>query len=147
VTLAGVHRGWFVAWVIDLVLVTAVLLAPGSLIAQSPSIFNVLGDKAQHFIAYATLAGFAIASFRTPRAAAVAAGAMVLHGMAMEFLQRAIALERAFEFGDMAADAAGVACGIVVAASLRRKHSGEKVRNEGADPESRRLHKGRSEPG
>ena len=120
VSRAGVRRGWLVAWIVDLVLVTGVLLAPGSLIAQSPPIINAVGDKVHHLIAYATLATFAMAAFPRWPAALTAAGAMALHGIAMEFMQRAIAVERAFEVADMAFDAAGVICGIVAGALLRR---------------------------
>jgi VanZ family protein len=74
-----------------------------------------LSDKPQHFLIYALLAFLPAIGFRKKTVGFAAGAAMVLLGIALEYLQL-LTHDRMFEFDDMLANAVGVAAGLLVAA-------------------------------
>jgi len=78
-----------------------------------------LPEEAQHFAAFATLAGLWRAADRRPSATQIAIALLALAG-AIEALQWAFTSRHA-EWRDLAADAAGVAAALGVAAAISRR--------------------------
>lgn len=78
------------------------------------------GDKLNHLLAFTTLG--VVASFcHAPgwRSTLVAAGGLLLYGAFIEAVQAQLPHRQA-EWADLGADALGVACGLLLAAVLRR---------------------------
>ncbi len=106
-----------IAWVIALLLVIS-----GSLLPASSSAMQVIGylqinDKLLHFLGYAVL-GALPALHETRRALAVLSATLIAVGIALEYGQL-FSPGRSFELLDMAADAAGVACGVIIGLLVR----------------------------
>lgn len=70
-------------------------------------------DKGQHILAYTVLMWWFWQAFVAPKRWAVF---LILLGVSLEFLQ-GLGQYRVFEFGDMAANALGVACGALLAST------------------------------
>jgi VanZ family protein len=115
-----VIRGVFIVWLIALLIVTALSLAPRELLDENPSIFDSISDKAQHLLAYCGLAVLALGAFRSKAVALPAAVAMLPHGIMLEFLQSAMHMRRNFEIADIVFDGIGVLCGVMAGLLLRR---------------------------
>jgi VanZ family protein len=104
-------RIWFALW---LALIAAVIT--GSLLPadELPEPVFAGVDKLQHFLGYAALSGYAVMLFERARAHAIAALAMVLLGIAIEFAQGAITGSRRADSIDAFANALGVIAGWLV---------------------------------
>ncbi len=108
------HIVLLVVWTLEVCAVTAGSLVPASTIAFA----HLPNDKLLHFGGYfvaAVLTPFAFASKR--RAALVAVGLVAL-GAGLELAQK-LAPGRSCDLRDAVANAAGVACGFVLAMVLR----------------------------
>jgi len=99
-----------------LAVIAGSLLPADSLPIRALSHFGV-GDKLQHFAAYAVLAFLPALHERWPALAAVLA-AVVGTGVLLEFAQN-YSPGRSFEIGDMVADTVGALCGLVLGLPLR----------------------------
>lgn len=86
----------------------------GSLQPDPPLIMPGNFDKVEHFAAYFVLAAWFAGLYPKSRYWRVAVGLLVL-GIGLEWLQGAMELGRAPDVLDMAANAAGVAAGLVLA--------------------------------
>jgi VanZ family protein len=106
-------------WVLLIVLVVIGSLLP----ATSPVIQHLdrldISDKVMHFSAYLMLALLPVIGFRDRRRGIAAGLSMFLLGVLLEALQHS-APGRTVELGDLIANGAGVACGILVALPLRK---------------------------
>jgi VanZ family protein len=107
------RRSALLIWLASIALVITGSLLPASaapmrLIDQ----FNV-NDKVLHFCAYLVLAFIPALTSTSPARGLAAAVSMVLLGVTLEYLQRLVP-GRSFETGDMMANSAGVACGVVL---------------------------------
>jgi hypothetical protein len=96
----------------------------GSLLPAASSVMVAIGRlhinlKVLHFCAYTSLALIALAAVRRRSAAVLAALAMILLGVALEFGQK-LAPGRSFEIRDMFINGAGVLTGIAVGILSRR---------------------------
>jgi VanZ family protein len=96
----------------------------GSLLpAKSPVIAGMgrlhISLKVLHFVGYAALGWMATMAVRRGRAVVMAALAMVLLGVALEFAQK-LSPGRSCEIGDMALNGAGVLAGIGIGGLWRR---------------------------
>jgi VanZ family protein len=96
----------------------------GSLVpARSPVIVGIsrvhISLKVLHFFAYASLAVIALVAIRRRSAAVLAALAMILLGVALEFGQK-LSPGRACEVRDMFINGAGVVTGIAIGILSRR---------------------------
>jgi VanZ family protein len=103
-------------------LAAVIAVVVGSLLPGSSYPMQALGelhvsDKILHFAAYTVLAFLPALHERRPALTAALLGAVCL-GVLLEFLQR-LSPGRNFELADMAADAGGVLCGLVLALPLR----------------------------
>lgn len=78
-----------------------------------------IGDKSQHGLAWAVLAGLGLALWPR-RIAAVAVFALSL-GVAIELLQGGLGLGREGDWTDLIADVAGIAAALVLFAGLRAR--------------------------
>lgn len=90
----------------------------GSLLSPESSVIGALSSlhisfKVLHFCAYTSLALTALISVRRRPAAVLAALAMILLGVALEFGQKLVP-GRSFEVGDMFINGAGVLTGIAI---------------------------------
>jgi VanZ family protein len=99
-----------------LMVIVGSLLPADSLPIRALSHFGV-GDKLQHFAAYAVLAFLPTLHERWP-ALAAALAAVVGTGVLLEFAQN-YSPGRSFEFGDMVADTVGALCGLALGLPLR----------------------------
>jgi VanZ family protein len=109
-------------WLRLLWVVSTLLVIVGSLLPGSSPPMRALGqlqisDKLMHLAAYLVLAFLPALHERRPAVVAAFVGAIAL-GIGLEFAQR-LTPGRAFEVADMAADGAGVLCGLVLALPLR----------------------------
>lgn len=104
----GHARAWFVLWLAGIAAVVAVCLLPSSDIPRVPEGM----DKLEHAGAFALLAAAAVQLFARRGALAVAAGGLLLLGIAIELAQGAFAPTRSMDAWDALADAAGVAIGL-----------------------------------
>lgn len=68
-------------------------------------------DKVQHFLGYAALAGYAVMLFERAREHALAAVAVLLLGIAIEFAQGALTQSRRADAVDVLANAIGALAG------------------------------------
>jgi VanZ family protein len=96
----------------------------GSLLPASSPVMRAVGrlpvsQKVLHFCAYTSLALMALVAVRRRSAAVLAALAMILLGVALEFGQKLVP-GRAFEIRDMFINGAGVLAGIAVGFLSRR---------------------------
>lgn len=107
------YRGaWFaLGWL--LVLGVAV----GSLLPSLPDVSTGVSDKLMHFAAYAALAFLFMGAVGRRHWLRIGLGLLAL-GAAIEVAQAMLSSTRSGEWLDMAANAAGVATGIVAAASF-----------------------------
>ena len=78
------------------------------------------GDKLQHIAAYGALMFWFCVLYRPFRVRALYAAGFIAMGIALEFVQRWLGY-RSFEVADMAANTAGVALGLGIAASMRMR--------------------------
>ena len=105
-------RLMFALWLIALVVISALSLAPREFLDENPGLFDSISDKAQHLVAYCGLTALAMGAFRSTPAAISIGAAMFPHGVIVEVLQSVMHLRRNFELYDIAFDAAGVICGM-----------------------------------
>ena len=105
-------RLWVAGWVALLVLV-----ATGSLMPSSglPGIAFPGADKLQHGAGYALMSAYAVMLFATRRVRWTAAAGLLAFGIAIELAQGAFTADRNPELGDVAANAAGIAAGLLLA--------------------------------
>jgi VanZ family protein len=97
-------------WIISVALVSYLSLVPK---IEFP--INVAGiDKVYHSLAYLWLATVPFLGFRRLRIAFVAASLMIPLGIALEYVQRLMAMGRYFEVGDMIANLIGVLVGVAL---------------------------------
>ncbi len=94
-------------------LTAMLLVVAGSTLPSVPDPASLPGDKWQHFLSYTVLATLAMLSFAQRGRALVAALAMVGLGACIELVQYLLPW-REFEWLDMLANTAGVACGIIL---------------------------------
>lgn len=99
-------------WILSILLVVIGSLLPAASAPMRAIGLLPVSDKVQHFCAYGSLALFS--TFAAPkRTAILIALILILMGVALEFGQRLVP-GRAFELGDMAANALGVLAGITL---------------------------------
>lgn len=72
-------------------------------------------DKIGHFLAYGTLAAWAVMIFRTKRAWALSAIGLVSLGITMEFVQGFLTTTRMMDWHDALANTMGVGLGLCLA--------------------------------
>jgi VanZ family protein len=106
-----------ILWVAAVIAVIVGSLLPGSSAPMQTLNQLPVSDKVLHFAAYAVLAFLPSLHERWPAVTAALLGAIAL-GVLLEFAQR-LSPGRTFEVADMAADACGVLCGLVLALPLR----------------------------
>lgn len=105
-------RLWLGIWLFGWALCIALsLLPPIELGAPQDS------DKIGHFLAYATLSTWAGMIFRTRRIQALAAFALILLGIGLEFAQAELTTTRLGDSKDALANTLGVLLGLIVAAT------------------------------
>jgi VanZ family protein len=102
------------AW-LSLAWLLVILITIGSLVPGVPQVATGVSDKFMHFAAYAGLAFLFMGALGRRRWAAVAIGLLALGG-AIELAQAFLTETRAGEWLDMAANTAGIAAGIALAA-------------------------------
>ena len=114
------ERRWLrLLWALAILLVIVGSLLPGSSMPMRALGQLDISDKLMHFAAYLVLAFLPALHERRPALIAAFVGAIAL-GIGLEFAQR-LSPGRTFEIADMAADAAGVLCGFVLALPLRSR--------------------------
>jgi VanZ family protein len=96
----------------------------GSLLPSSSSVMKAVGglhinDKVLHFCAYVALASLPVIGFEDRRRGMVAGISMFLLGILLEGCQH-FSPGRSVELGDVLANGAGVSCGILLAAPIRK---------------------------
>ena len=104
-------------WIAAIVVVVTGELIPGDSAPMRLLDATHISDKVMHFGAYALLAFIPVVGFRLSKGI-VCALVMIALGVALEFVQQMVG--RDLEIGDMLANAAGVAIGIVLALLARR---------------------------
>jgi VanZ family protein len=109
----------YVLWSISLVLVVT-----GSLLPASSPVVRAVGklpvsQKVLHFLAYTWLALLALLAIRRWHSAMLAALAMILLGVALEFGQKLVP-GRSFEIRDMFINGFGVLTGVAIGILSRR---------------------------
>ncbi len=110
-------RALRVLWIVALLLVIAGSLLPGSSLPIRELNYYHVNDKVLHFLAYGVLAFLPALHERRPALVGLVA-AVVLIGVLLEFGQR-WSPGRTFDLADMAANACGALCGLVLALPLR----------------------------
>ena len=110
------------AWFLALLAVVVGELLPGNSLPMRQLARLHIGDKVQHFTAYAVL-GFYPAVYERVKVLIPAAFGLILLGVLLEFGQL-FSPGRSFEVGDMAANALGVVAGIALGLLLRRAVNG-----------------------
>jgi VanZ family protein len=116
------------AWCLALLAVVLGELLPGDSLAMREWDHLELGDKLEHFMAYAVLSFYPAAVERAKRLVPAAFG-MILLGVLLEFAQLFVE-GRSFEIGDMAANTCGVLAGVGLGLLVRRmlaRRAGETV--------------------
>lgn len=103
-----------VAW-LALAWLLALVLGAGSLAPSVPSAAAVFSDKLMHFGAYAALAFLFVGALGRRHRAIIALG-LLLFGASLELLQHLLTETRMGEWLDLAANAGGIAAGLLVAA-------------------------------
>ena len=103
-------RLWLGVWVFGWALCIALSLLPPIAMDGPPD-----SDKVGHFLAYFILSAWAMAIFRTRRAQALAAVALVLLGLAIEWGQANLTLTRHGDLRDALANTLGIAAGVALA--------------------------------
>ena len=103
----------FTAWLLCIALVIT-----GSLLPAGSPVIRLVGGlpvstKVLHFCAYAWLAVLALFAVERKLLALLAASAMIVLGIALEFVQRLVP-GRSFEFRDMLINGLGVVTGVVI---------------------------------
>lgn len=99
---------WLAVWLAMIALVIAGSLLPAD---ELPKPRFAGADKVQHFLGYAALAGYAVMLFERAREHAIAAVAVVLLGVAIEFAQGAITQSRRADAADVLANVIGAVAG------------------------------------
>ncbi len=90
------------------------LVIVASLVPNPPHVGNFAGsDKLEHFAAYMAVTFWFGQIYTRHRARVMMALAFVILGISMEYLQRLTGY-RTFEYADMAANAAGVLCALLL---------------------------------
>jgi VanZ family protein len=117
-TLHPNRKGWLLTfWFITIAGVVVGSLLPGSEMRRLGSIVSRY-DKVQHFLAYTAVVLWPNLLFEKESERRISVLAMVLLGIALEIAQLFVP-GRAFEFGDMLADAAGAITGWALARAYR----------------------------
>lgn len=102
---------WRTGWIAMVAAVVAGSLMPAQSIPTPP----IPGlDKLEHFVGYLVLSGYAVMLFDTRRAQLRAAVALVVLGVALEFMQGALTASRAADPVDAIVNAAGVLAGLAL---------------------------------
>jgi VanZ family protein len=109
----------YVFWLLSILLVVI-----GSLLPASSPVMRAVGrlpvsDKVLHFCAYTWLAFLALLAIKRRSGAVLAALAMILLGVALEFGQKLVP-GREFEIRDMFINGVGVLTGIAIGIFSRR---------------------------
>ncbi len=104
-------RLWLGAWWCGIALVVALSLAPAFLLPQVPT----GGDKAEHFLAYFTLAAAAVQLFATRGALSRAGAGLVVLGITLEIAQAMFTSTRQMDVHDALANTLGVLGGMATA--------------------------------
>lgn len=102
-------RAWLGVWIFGWVLCIVLSLLPPISLGAPPD-----SDKVGHLIAYFVLSAWAVLIFRTRRAHWLAALALVGLGIAMEFAQALLTVDRMGDPRDAVADAVGVLAGVAI---------------------------------
>jgi len=98
---------WILGWLLCVVLS---LITPPDI---SLDVDN--SDKLGHFLAYGTLSAWAVMIFRTRRAWVLSAIGLISLGIAMEFAQGYLTINRMMDWHDALANAMGVGLGLCLA--------------------------------
>lgn len=110
--------GLLVSWagLVGFVIVGSLLPAGSAVVAAAGRL--PLTDKAMHFLAYLGLSVLPVVGFRERRRGLVAGMAMFGLGCLLEFAQQ-FSPGRGVELLDLAANGAGVGCGVLLAQPVR----------------------------
>lgn len=112
--LIAATRWWRVLLLFLLMAVSTLAVMP-----RPPASIDFGWDKLNHVLAFAALAFAAGLGFPAPRAARFAVPlALLAYGGLIELVQLRVP-QRSGEWGDLLADALGIACGVLVAAAAR----------------------------
>jgi VanZ family protein len=108
-----------VLWICGTIFVCVMSLLPESMLEEAEEYMSLqwLGDKVLHGVAYFGLALLAVLSFPRRRAGLIAAFAMVLIGIALEFAQQ-LSPGRTADLLDAAVNGLGVMIGAAVGSLL-----------------------------
>ncbi len=121
------HTLILISWALLICCVVAGSVSP----AGSPVVSTVgrlqVNDKLLHFAAYLMLASLPVLGFRGRRTGMTAGLSMLILGVLLEAVQH-FSPGRAFELADMAADGAGVSCGLLLAFPVRAPKTGSERR-------------------
>src|SRR5690606_3946741 len=101
---------WVAGWLALLAVVAAGSLMPAS---ELPQVQLPGVDKLQHAAAHAVLASYAMMPFASRRAQAAAVVGLLAYGIGIELAQAGLTADRMAEWGDVLANAAGTAAGVV----------------------------------
>ncbi|MGY1426302.1 hypothetical protein [Lysobacter sp. A289] len=110
------HRPWLwlAGWVGLLVLVAVGSLLPSD---DLPSVSLAYFDKAQHFVGHAVLSVYAVMLFARLRTQAVVALGLIGFGIALEFAQAMLTIDRMGDSADVVANSLGVLAGLLLSAT------------------------------
>lgn len=104
-------------WVAAIVVLVAAIVT-GSLTPQQAVPVENFSDKLGHYLAYLTLA-LAVSGISTPQRLWLAMLGCFLLGATLELAQAALTAQRSAEWGDLAANTAGIATAWLVSAQGR----------------------------
>ena len=110
---AVLRRAWSAA-----ILVLVAAIVAGSLSPQQAAAVEGISDKLGHFLAYFTLA-LAVSGITAPQRLWRAMLGCFLLGVALELGQAVLTVHRSAEWGDLAANAAGIATAWLIAGQGR----------------------------
>ena len=102
-------RLWLGIWIFGWALCITLSLVPAVGLPGPPD-----SDKLGHFLAYFTLAAWAVGTFRTRRAHLLAALALACLGVALEFAQAQLTTVRLGDPRDAIANTLGIAAGLAL---------------------------------
>jgi VanZ family protein len=100
-----------------LTMTTVLLCLPGSAIPQHRWFDFLMVDKWVHIFLFSVMT-FLFARCNRSSRFWIPASAVLVYGIAMEFVQKSFVANRSFDIGDITADAVGVLLGLVIAQKM-----------------------------